>query len=417
MVCRDPDGRRFPSVEDGTSSAICSQSGRARSGGHGLPRHSTGQEGQVQGLWQQFVSNGRTLPTGQADGQVVERSGEPSPRAGEADAGEWSFDARCGFRCREGDASEEDPRARERELRSPSTTRSTEGPQGDVSPQAEQEIPLDILKLLERSWGPRRNEFSRCWSDLVQKGRPLLCELACFHDSVLCQQVDDRFGKGSSFRLSHWNGADLETCEGVQFAKQMIRKLRPVHLWISCECGPYSPLQRINQRSEEQIARLDAKQAKARRQYMGAIEVAEEAIKLKVEVHWELSQRCEAWKLPEIVQFLDRNHMEKVSCAGCAVGLRTRDKSRLLCKAWTIATNDKVLLQHLNLPCQRNHPRGKCEAGETTHTARYTHVFAKKVVESLKESEVWVQGGARNHFICLPAGGTCSRSGCRSRGT
>ena len=58
-------------------------------------------------------------------------------------------------------------------------------------------------------------------------------------------------------------------------------------------------------------------------------------------------------------------------------------------KSWTIATRNKGLLQHLNLKCQKNHPRGKCEAGEAAHTSRYTEAFARKVVDSLVENEAW----------------------------
>ena len=81
-------------------------------------------------------------------------------------------------------------------------------------------------------------------------------ELACYEDSVLSGEVEKRFGVGSSIRLSDWNGANLETPEGVQFAIKMLRKHRPVHLWISCVCGPFSPLQRLNQRNPQQVEQL-----------------------------------------------------------------------------------------------------------------------------------------------------------------
>ena len=109
------------------------------------------------------------------------------------------------------------------------------------------------------------------------------------------------------------------------------------------------------------------------------------------QVHWELSARCEAWKLPEIVDFLDRHQLEKVSCSGCAVGLRTTDKQKLLCKAWTIATRNKMMIRHMNLQCQKNHPKGKCEAGQTAHTARYTPSFVRRVVDCFGEHESWAQ--------------------------
>ena len=95
----------------------------------------------------------------------------------------------------------------------------------------------------------------------------------------------------------------------------------------------------------------------------------------------------EAWQLPEFQQFLEELRLEKVTCHGCAVGLRTKDKKLPLCNGWTIATQNEELLQHLNLRCQKNHARGKCEAGQTAHTARYTTPFVRKVVDSLSMHE------------------------------
>ena len=54
-----------------------------------------------------------------------------------------------------------------------------------------------------------------------------------------------------------------------------------------------------------------------------------------------------------------------------------------------IASKNPHLLQHLDLQCQGNHPRGKCERGEAAHTSRYTQPFARKVIDSLAEGEPW----------------------------
>ena len=52
---------------------------------------------------------------------------------------------------------------------------------------------------------------------------------------------------------------DLETEEGYQAAEQRLRELRPRRLWLSPECGPFSQMQNINQRSPEQMLRLAQK--------------------------------------------------------------------------------------------------------------------------------------------------------------
>lgn len=265
-----------------------------------------------------------------------------------------------------------------------------QGSQGDVDGLV-RDLPEDLAVRFAKGWEAQRNPFSESWSHLYRHKRPMLMELACFPNSLLSEEVDRRFGKGASMRLSEWNGANLETQEGIALTTKLLRRYRPVHLWISCECSPYCPLQHINQRTEQQIQNLLEKQARARQQYCGAIQVADVARKVGTQVHWELSARCEAWKLPEIVDFLDRHQLEKVSCSGCAVGLRTTDKQKLLCKAWTIATRNKMMIRHMNLQCQKNHPKGKCEAGQTAHTARYTPSFVRRVVDCFGEHESWAQ--------------------------
>ena len=112
---------------------------------------------------------------------------------------------------------------------------------------------------LAKTWHMHRNPFSKHWQELICHGRPFLVELACYPDSRLSSEVEKRFGKGSAVRLSDWNGANLETPEGIEFALHAIERLRPLHLWIACECGPFCPLQHLNRRTEEQRDRLDRK--------------------------------------------------------------------------------------------------------------------------------------------------------------
>lgn len=104
-----------------------------------------------------------------------------------------------------------------------------------------------------------RNPYSQQWQSLVKHDRIFLVELACYPDSVLSSEVERRYGKSSAVRLAEWNGANLETLEGVDYAIRTIHLLKPVHLWIACECGPFSPLQHINKRTPEQCANLEEK--------------------------------------------------------------------------------------------------------------------------------------------------------------
>ena len=98
--------------------------------------------------------------------------------------------------------------------------------------------------------------------------------------------------------------------------KQLISEVRPLHVWISCQCSPYSPLQRISQRDEAQRERLKQKRREAVVQYEGGIQIARHACLCGAEVHFELAQRYEAWKLPFIEEFQQELRVQQVTCNG-----------------------------------------------------------------------------------------------------
>ena len=92
-------------------------------------------------------------------------------------------------------------------------------------------------------------------------------ELACYPNNI---EVERRFAKGSAVRCSDWSGCDLEAEKGVSLAISILRKQKPMHLWIACECSPCCPLQRLNRGTPETAAALEEKQQRARKQYGGA---------------------------------------------------------------------------------------------------------------------------------------------------
>ena len=243
--------------------------------------------------------------------------------------------------------------------------------------------------LLGKIWQPARNPYSKEWQALVNSGRPLLMEVGCYEDSVLSREVISRFGENSALRCGLFNGCDLESAAGLKLIKSLVQRHRPIHVWFSCDCSPYCPLQRLNRNTPEQIRALEQKQAKARLQYQGAQEVALFAAHLDSQIHWELAERCGAWKLPLMQEFLRKMQLDRVTCHGCTVGLRSVDKKQLLCKGWTIATRNKAILRHMHLICQRNHAKGECRGRNAVASARYTPAFARKVVDSLCEQEAW----------------------------
>ena len=131
-------------------------------------------------------------------------------------------------------------------------------------------------------------------NDLISSRRVGLIEVRCSADSRLSAECIRRFGPGSAVRLSYWNGGDIETEKGRTFVIKTIKELRPDMVWISPECGPYSPLQRTNQRTPEQRASLECKRQQALAQYEGASQIRA-AHRSGCHCVLELSERCEAW--------------------------------------------------------------------------------------------------------------------------
>ena len=189
---------------------------------------------------------------------------------------------------------------------------------------------------------------------LTHEGRPSRVEVACSEHRVLSQEVEKRFGIGSAVRCGLPNGCDAERQSGLEVIKGLLKQHRPVHVYSSCDCGPFCPHQRLNQRDDSQVRALQAKSKRALLQYQGAQEVAHLAAKLGSQIHWEWSETSEAWKLEQSEKFLEKHSLRKVTCHGCCIGLRTRDNKQLLCR-WTIATKNTAILKHMHLVCQKNH--------------------------------------------------------------
>ena len=248
---------------------------------------------------------------------------------------------------------------------------------------------LERHRKIGRAWRQENNPYGRTWQELNHFGRLFMLEVACNPDSLLSSEVEKQLGSGASMRCSLFNGYDLTTKEGVSKICDVIAELKPVHIWISCDCGPYSPLQRLNQRTPSQVDALEKKRAYALKEYLGGIQVAKCGTQHGAQVHWELSERCEAWKLTPIVNLTQELRLQKVTTHGCTVNLRARDTGELMCKGWTVATANTNLLRHLHLPCQRNHKKTVCESGRPLDSASYTPVFVRKVVEALRQQEMW----------------------------
>ena len=245
--------------------------------------------------------------------------------------------------------------------------------------------------LSSKNWQGIKNKmfhgFESDWEALVMDGRLRLLEVCCSPDSVLTRTCETKFGAGSALRVSHLNGGDIETNEGRKHVKHLISEHRPQVVWLSPECGPYSPMQHLNMKTEKQRKDLQEKRAHAKLQYEGACELAMYTMSLGLDFVIELSERCEAWKMPCFVDLQKRTGACFGVCKGCQVGLKGSD-GYLLGKGWKMLGSNHGLIRHMTWKCTTNHVHGKCEGSAACRaSAFYTPAFAKRVIEHLQAGE------------------------------
>ena len=239
----------------------------------------------------------------------------------------------------------------------------------------------DILFGLSRG-------FESDWCQVAYGDRLRLLEVCCDPESELSNTCNRVFGDGSARRLSAYNGGDVETKAGTQHIIRVMKETRPGLVWLSPECGPFSPMQHLNMKTEKQRQDLAEKRARARQQYKGCCEIAEEAHKENIPFIIELSERCEGWN--ETPFSILQNRVPCVSgvCKGCQVGLRNEQRE-LLGKGWRLLGTAKGIIHHMTLKCSGDHVHGKCEGQKRCRqTAFYTPTFCKRVVNVMKRDDL-----------------------------
>ena len=115
----------------------------------------------------------------------------------------------------------------------------------------------------------------KIFESLVAHERPALMEIACSPDSYLAATVQGLCqSEKAASRCAAWNNCDLSTDKGVALILQRIQIERPRHVWLSPPCGPYSPMQNVNQRNAHQCEALKQERKEALKVYLGAVSVA-----------------------------------------------------------------------------------------------------------------------------------------------
>ena len=101
------------------------------------------------------------------------------------------------------------------------------------------------------------------WTSVVRYNRVDFAEVCCTADSQLSGEIITK--GGAAGRYSHWNGFDLTTHKGATSLRARLEETQPRWVWFSPPSGPDSPMQNLNQKNEEQKARLETKRNRAHR--------------------------------------------------------------------------------------------------------------------------------------------------------
>ena len=237
-------------------------------------------------------------------------------------------------------------------------------------------------ELEKQSW----SVVPQLFQDLTKRSNVALMEVACSPSSVLTSTVQRLTGsQGSAVRCAKWNGCDLSKGVGVKLILQRIQLEEPAVLWISPPCGPYSPLQNANARTEAQKAELQAKREEAMRIYVGSCVVIHQCIQRGTHVVLELSERCQAWRLPIFQRLQAKYQLLSAVTKGCRVGLRVSDSKPLMQKGWRILTTHHRLAQVLELPCRcpKHCQHDRCEGSKASRSELYTREYARRATRAI----------------------------------
>ena len=216
--------------------------------------------------------------------------------------------------------------------------------------------------------------------------RPILMEVACEPHSLLSRTVQDRTGNPeSAVRASLFNSGDLSSSAGLRLVLDRIRLERPQHVWISPPCGPFSPLQNTNQRTEQQRAELAEKRRHAMKVFTGAVCIVHLCMQLGIHCSWQWPERSDAWRLPMIQRLIQKYDLYLGVTKGCRVQLRDEKNARLMAKGWKIMTSLSRLAEEMNLPCKcgKHYVHGRCEGRAAAASASYTPEYARRVASVL----------------------------------
>ena len=259
-----------------------------------------------------------------------------------------------------------------------------------------------------------QEELDECFASIPTHKCDLL-EVCCGKDSGLTQVVLENGGK--AFRVGYRNDMNLVSDHGLQRAKEFARIVKPKWMWISPTCGPTSPIQNLNQKSEQQIKNLQTKVRKSKKLTKACVELAKEQVERGGECVWEWPWVNGGWDFRVVKEFIkwlvDKGLFHRVRLDGCQVDARTHDTHELMLKPWKIITTSEHMAQCLDLRCTHDHDHAPCMGHDRAHKSelyprkmceRVSRVVLDYLHHSPHELEtMFVSDGNQDEFIGMTA--------------
>ncbi len=215
-------------------------------------------------------------------------------------------------------------------------------------------------------------------------GQMDLAEALCSPTSMLTQTAQN-----AGLAAERWTNDDfdLSTTEGHWQAAIRLKVKKPMGLWLSPECGPWSTMQNANQRTPEQVENLEEKRRLALYQWESCIRLASLQHELGGKLYIEQPQTCMTWRLEDDnTRFLVDQLSQFCIRDQCFDGLKHPKTGLPMRKSTRIQTNDASFTQQFAQRCT-GHEQGHTpiEGGKVSHsTSFYPKPFCSRAVQIWK---------------------------------
>lgn len=157
-----------------------------------------------------------------------------------------------------------------------------------------------LVNYVQEYFDDMEEEIFAC-GGMREDDRLDLLELCCEENSLLTEVV--RAAGGKAERAGLFNGCDLMTASGREKVQKIIDEKKPRWIWVSYPCGPTSPIQHLNEISEEGWWQSMRRKQRARRLVKHGNEILIKYVKNGGNLVWEWPRYNEGWHLPEVRSF------------------------------------------------------------------------------------------------------------------